>query len=527
MAEYLNCGNESFFNEVDNYYVDKSETLAILNKSLNRRDRYICLTRPRRFGKSVNAAMINAYYSKGCDSKELFSKLKIANEPSFERELNKHNVISLDIVKMINSNNGTDGIIEYITGQVITELEKAFPNSFTTKNNLFKALSEINSNTRETFIVIIDEWDGIFRDHSHDEKLEIAYVDFLRGLFKGTDSNRVIELAYITGILPIKRYNTQSALNNFREYTVLNPTPFSAFYGFTEDEVKVICKEHDLDFNETKRWYDGYVLDDLHMYNPNSIMNLIVSRRFQSYWGNTASFESISDLISMNFEGLKDDIFMMLDGSKIPLRNTLGFNVSLSSIKTKDDAMTYLTHLGYLAYTDGRVYVPNEEVRLILKNAVEDCHFDEYIRLIKDSQEILEKTYEGDGAYVAECIRKYHSKYSSVIKYNSEETLSYVVQNAYLACIENYYKPVREMQSGEGFADIVYIPKREADRNIPALVIELKWNKDAQTALEQIKEKHYTESLEDYCGNIILVGINYDKATKEHSCIIELIKKSC
>ena len=526
MAEYLNCGNESFFNEVDNYYVDKSETLAILNKSLNRRDRYICLTRPRRFGKSVNAAMINAYYSKGCDSKELFSKLKIANEPSFERELNKHNVISLDIVKMINSNNGTDGIIEYITGQVITELEKAFPNSFTTKNNLFKALSEINSNTRETFIVIIDEWDGIFRDHSHDEKLEIAYVDFLRGLFKGTDSNRVIELAYITGILPIKRYNTQSALNNFREYTVLNPTPFSAFYGFTEDEVKVICKEHDLDFNETKRWYDGYVLDDLHMYNPNSIMNLIVSRRFQSYWGNTASFESISDLISMNFEGLKDDIFMMLDGSKIPLRNTLGFNVSLSSIKTKDDAMTYLTHLGYLAYTDGRVYVPNEEVRLILKNAVEDCHFDEYIRLIKDSQEILEKTYEGDGAYVAECIRKYHSKYSSVIKYNSEETLSYVVQNAYLACIENYYKPVREMQSGEGFADIVYIPKREADRNIPALVIELKWNKDAQTALEQIKEKHYTESLEDYCGNIILVGINYDKATKEHSCIIELIKKS-
>ncbi|MBQ3678433.1 MAG: AAA family ATPase [Succinivibrio sp.] len=526
MAEYLNCGNESFLNEVDSYYVDKSETLAILNNSLNRRDRYICLTRPRRFGKSVNAAMINAYYSKGCDSNELFSTLKISNEPSFERELNKHNVISLDIVKMIGANNGVEGIIEYITSQVIAELEEAFSGSFTTKNNLFKALSEINSKTGEKFIVIIDEWDVIFRDHSHDEKLEIAYVDFLRTMFKGNDSDRVIELAYITGILPIKRYNTQSALNNFRECPVLNPTPFSAFYGFTEDEVKVICKEHDLDFNETKRWYDGYVLDDLHMYNPNSIMNLIVSRRFQSYWGNTASFESVSDLISMNFEGLKDDIFMMLDGSKIPLRNTLGFNVSLSSIKTKDDAMTYLTHLGYLAYTEGRVYVPNEEVRLILKNAVEDCHFDEYIRLIKDSQEILEKTYEGDGAYVAECIRKYHSKYSSVIKYNSEETLSYVVQNAYLACIENYYKPVREMQSGEGFADIVYIPKREADRNIPALVIELKWNKDAQTALDQIKDKNYTESLEDYCGNIMLVGINYDKATKEHSCIIEQMKKS-
>ncbi|MBQ9221973.1 AAA family ATPase, partial [Succinivibrio sp.] len=237
MAEYLNCGNESFFNEVDNYYVDKSETLAILNKSLNRRDRYICLTRPRRFGKSVNAAMINAYYSKGCDSKELFSKLKIANEPSFERELNKHNVISLDIVKMINSNNGTDGIFEYITSQVISELELDFPNTFSNKKDLFSALSEINSKTGEMFIVIIDEWDVIFRDHSHDEKLEIAYVDFLRTMFKGTDSDRVIELAYITGILPIKRYNTQYALNNFTEYTVLSSGDFGPFYGFTDDEV--------------------------------------------------------------------------------------------------------------------------------------------------------------------------------------------------------------------------------------------------------------------------------------------------
>ena len=462
MAEYLNCGNDSFKKTLRSDFVDKSMLLKTLNSLLNTESQYVCQTRPRRFGKSVNAKMINAYYSKGGDSKELFSKLEIANDPSFAKELNRHNVISLDIVKMIGRNHGTEGILEYITNQVIVELEQAYPNCFISKKDLFSALSEINSNTGQKFIVIIDEWDGIFRDHAHDEKLEIAYVDFLRTLFKGNDSDRVIELAYITGILPIKRYNTQSALNNFREYTVLNPTPFSAFYGFTEAEVKEICKEHDLDFNETRRWYDGYILDGLHMYNPNSIMNLIVSRRFQSYWGNTASFESVSDLISMNFEGLKDDIFKMLDGSTIPLRNTLGFNVSLSSIKTKDDAMTYLTHLGYLAYTNGRVYIPNEEVRLILKNAVENCHFDEYINLIKDSQEILEKTYEGDGVYVAECIRKYHARYSSVIKYNSEETLSYVVQNAYLACIENYYKPVREMQSGEGFADIVYIPKREA-----------------------------------------------------------------
>ncbi|WP_164954248.1 AAA family ATPase [Succinivibrio dextrinosolvens] len=526
MAEYLNCNNESFEKTLRSDFVDKSLLLKTLNGLLNTESQYVCLTRPRRFGKSVNAKMINAYYSKGCDSKELFSTLKVANEPSFERELNKHNVINLDIVKMINSNNGTEGIIEYITSQVISELEQAFPNSFTTKNNLFKALSEINSKTGEMFIVIIDEWDGIFRDHSHDEKLEIAYVDFLRTMFKGTDSDRVIELAYITGILPIKRYNTQSALNNFTEYTVLSSGDFGPFYGFTEDEVKVICKEHDLDFSETKRWYDGYVLGGLHMYNPNSIMQLIKFKEHKSYWGNTASFENVSDLISMNFEGLKDDIFMMLDGSAITGINTRLFNNDISSLTSKDAVITYLIHLGYLAYTDGRVYVPNEEVRLTLKDAVDTCRFSEYLNLIKASEEILEKTYEGDGAYVAECIRKYHSKYSSVIKYNSEETLSYVVQNAYLACIENYYKPVREMQSGEGFADILYIPKREADRNIPALVIELKWNKDAQTALEQIKEKHYTESLEDYCGNIILVGINYDKATKEHSCLIEQIKKS-
>jgi len=385
-------------------------------------------------------------------------------------------------------------------------------------------MSEINSNTGERFIVIIDEWDGIFRDHSHDEKLEIAYVDFLRTMFKGNDSDRVIELAYITGILPIKRYNTQSALNNFTEYTVLSSGDFAPFYGFTEDEVKALCKEHNLDFNETKRWYDGYALNGYHMYNPNSIMQLIKFKEHKSYWGNTASFENVSDLISMNFEGLKDDIFMMLDGSALSGINTRLFNNDITSLTSKDAVITYLIHLGYLAYTDGRVYVPNEEVRLTLKDAVDTCKFSEYLNLIKDSEEILEKTYESDGGYVADCIRKYHSKYSSIIKYNSEETLSYVVQNAYLACIENYYKPVREMQSGEGFADIVYIPKREADRNIPALVVELKWNKDAKTALEQIKNKHYTESLEDYCGNIILIGINYDKTTKEHPCIIEQMK---
>ncbi|MBQ3678119.1 MAG: AAA family ATPase, partial [Succinivibrio sp.] len=192
MAEYLNCDNDSFEKTLRSDFVDKSLLLKNLNSLLNTESQYVCLTRPRRFGKTVNAKMINAYYSKGCDSKELFSKLKFANDPSFEKELNKHNVINLDIVKMIGANNGIEGIIEYITSQVIAELEEVFSGSFITKNNLFKALSEINSKTGEKFIVIIDEWDGIFRDHSHDEKLEIAYVDFLRTMFKGNDSDRVI-----------------------------------------------------------------------------------------------------------------------------------------------------------------------------------------------------------------------------------------------------------------------------------------------------------------------------------------------
>jgi len=374
--------------------------------------------------------------------------------------------------------------------------------------------------------VIIDEWDAIFRDHHNDRELENEYVNFLRAMFKGGSSDSIFELVYLTGILPIKRYNTQSALNNFTEYTVINPRDLAPCYGFTEDEVKKICQEKRLDFNETRRWYDGYVSGGLHMYNPNSIREMVSSRQYLPFWGNTASYETVAELMLQDLKGLKDCLIRLLCGCRLEGINTSKFNNDISFIKNKDDAKTYLIHLGYLACTDGRVYVPDEEVRLTLRDAIESCNLAEYTELIRKSQELLEKTYEGDCAFVAQKIREYHEEYSSIIKYNSEESLANTVQNAYLVCIKDYYRPVREMPSGEGFADIVFIPKRNADRNTPALVIELKWNRSAQTALSQIKARHYTKALEDYSGTIMLIGISYDKKTKEHSCAIESIKKA-
>lgn len=306
----------------------------------------------------------------------------------------------------------------------------------------------------------------------------------------------------------------------------MNPRKLAPYYGFTDKEVEEICKKNNLDFNETKRWYDGYVMNGIHMYNPNSIKELVSSNQFMSYWGNTASYQSVSDLIAMNYQGLKDDLIDLLDGSRISNIQTSRFNNDFSSINSKDDAITYLLHLGYLAYNDGNIYVPNEEVRQNLRDAVETSHITEYIELINKSQILLEKTYECDGDFVAEQIREYHSRYSSIIKYNSEESLSNTVQNAYLACIDNYYKPIREMPSGEGVADITYIPKRTVNYDIPALIIELKWNKSAKTAIDQIKEKRYIQSLEDFRGTVLLVGISYDKKTKEHSCIIEEFSKN-
>ena len=345
-------------------------------------------------------------------------------------------------------------------------------------------------------------------------------------MFKGTEPTKYIQLAYLTGILPIKKERTQSALNNFREYSMLNAGPLASYIGFTEEEVKELCEEYKKDFSEVKRWYDGYQLGKYHVYNPNAVVNLMTDGNFQSYWSGTASYDSIVPLINMDFDGLKTAIIEMLSGAAVEV-DVASFQNDIANIVNKDDVLTYLIHMGYLGYSGAsrRAFVPNEEIRQELIRATRRKRWNEMLLFQQESELLLDATLDMDGEAVAERIEKIHEEYASTIQYNNENSLSSVLALAYLSAMQYYFKPVRELPTGRGFADFVFIPKPEYKSDYPALVVELKWNKSAVSALQQIKDRKYPDSIQDYTGDILLVGINYSKKDKKHECVIKAYKK--
>lgn len=529
MGSYLNQDSIAFENARALFYVDKSECFSIFNQYINSEAKFICVSRPRRFGKSRMTSLMNAYYSKGCDSKDLFADLKIAQYPTFEKYLNKFDVIWFDLQNEIDCYNGdVNDIIDVISRNVIKELEVSFDIDLA-NSSLADALSTIYSKFKKQFIVIIDEWDAIFREQNHDVELEKNYIKFLKALFKGeAKSIKSIALAYITGILPIKKYNSQSALNNFDEYTMLNPGILAPYYGFTIDETKLLCDKYGIDLNTAKSWYDGYKIGDYEMLNPKSVISYIKFKKARCYWNNTAAIDAVTDIVNANYEGLKDDLIELLNGKKIDIVDFDNYNNDLTSIVDKDTAITYLIHLGYLAYDceHSNIYIPNKEVRLALINGILKSRQGDLYELLKESRELLSNTINGDSDKVAAIIEKFHSSACSSLKYNNEDSLAFVVCYAYFACNENYLPFIREFPTGKGFADIVFIPKEGKWRSNPILFIELKWDKTAQTALNQIKERHYPEYFENSKGNIVLVGINYDKDSKKHTCKIELLDRS-
>ncbi len=383
-------------------------------------------------------------------------------------------------------------------------------------------LSRINAKTGNKFVFIIDEWDVLIRDDANNKKVQDEYIAFLRGLFKGSEPTKYIALAYLTGILPIKRERTQTALNNFNEYTILDAGPFAEYVGFTEEEVKNLSDKYCVSYEETKRWYDGYLVDGLHIYNPCAVVSVMLSGKFKSYWSDTANSDLVFPLINMNYAGLKKDVIEMISGGEVPV-NPETFKNDTVSISSKDNVLTYLIHLGYLGYNEeeGTAFIPNEEIREELGYVVENSEWDEMVSFSNESNRILNATLQEDRGVLASQIEKIHDEYIPALEYNDENSLSLVIILAYLASRQYYFKPIRELPAGKGFADIVYIPKPKYVTNYPALVIELKWNKEVESAIDQIKEKKYPESIKGYTDNILLVGISYDRKTKKHECIIE------
>ena len=529
MGTFVNPDNSAFQVALNSeIYVDKTGLIGYTNKVMNTLQGYICNSRPRRFGKSITANMLTAYYSKGCDSKEMFANLEIRKHPDFEKHLNRYDVIHLDVQWCMEPAGGPDQVISYITKKTIEELRAYYPDEVPEKaNSLPEALSGINTATGRKFIIIIDEWDVLIRDEGSNRKIQDEYINFLRGMFKGTEPTKYIQLAYLTGILPIKKLKTHSALNNFDEYTMLDADIMAPYIGFTEEEVVSLCKKYDRDFEEVKRWYDGYILEKYQVYNPRAVVSLMLKGRFKSYWSDTGSYEAVIPLINKDFDGLKTALIEMLSGGMVRV-NVRSFQNDTVSFASKDDVITYMIHLGYLAYNQASksAFVPNEEIRQELTDAIESTKWNEFLEFQRESMDLLDATLNLDSEEVAKKIEKIHAEYSSVIQYNNENSLSSVLTIAYLSAMQFYFKPIRELPTGRGFADFVFIPKPEYTKDYPALVVELKWNQNVQTAMQQIKERNYPMSIEPYTGNILLVAINYDKTKKSHQCMIEkYIKK--
>lgn len=521
MGKFINVGNQGFKRATNQRYVDKTMLISDINHTLDSSMCMSCVTRCRRFGKSMAADMLCAYYDKSCDSRELFHGLAVEKDPSFALHLNKYPVIYFSVSDFISHYKHNPKIVEKIEEDLTKELIEVYPEAKANKSGgLMNTLLKISEVTGERFFMIIDEWDAITREFDEGEGVMAEYVNFLRGLFKSVNTSKVFIGAYMTGILPIPKDKTQSALNNFHQYTMVNPGRWAQYFGFTKSEVVDLCHSGNPNFEELEKWYDGYQIgDEPSIFNPNSVIEATYRQRCDNYWSATGAFETVSQYIRMNLEGLKDDIVNMLAGGECPV--DIGkFTNDPQCIKSKDDALTLLIHLGYLAYKPKEkvCYIPNLEVREEMRRAAEDSNWTEVTKAIENSEAMLRAVLQGDSKAVASGLEIVHQDEVKILSYNDENSLACALNLAFFTT-RNHYSIIREMPAGKGFADLIFLPHRDED--LPALVIELKYNRNAKTALTQIRKKQYPNVLKDHTDNILLVGINYNPKTKKHSCRIE------
>lgn len=526
MGIYLNPGTIEFQESINSeIYVDKTMLIERTNAALRTKQKYMCISRPRRFGKSMAADMLAAYYGKDYDSAALFDGLEISHCETFSTHLNKYNVFKINMQEFLSMTQNVDKMLKVLQKRLIKELKYNYP-EYVDCDNLVFAMQDIFSYTGQSFIVLIDEWDCLFREYKQDEEAQRKYLDFLRVWLK---DKAYIALAYMTGILPIKKYGTHSALNMFMEYSMTDPGNMAEYFGFTEKEVENLCIEYGMNIEETKAWYNGYGLyshnkqeDILYsIYNPKSVVEAMLRHRFGNYWNQTETYEALKIYIQMNMDGLKDAIIEMLADNSVRI-NIGTFHNDMTTFATRDDILTLLVHLGYLTYDVEKesVRIPNKEVAQEYINAISTMDWKEVISSINNSRKLLEALWNLDSDKVAAGVDKAHEEIS-ILQYNDENSLSCTISLAFYFARE-YYTMIRELPTGKGFADICLIP-RKLHMDKPAVIIELKWDKSVSGAIAQIKEKKYIDALSEYQGNLILAGINYDKKIKKHSCLVEKV----
>ena len=548
MGNILNPTENNSFIKLANskkyLFVDKTDFIEHINERINEDNCFLAITRPRRFGKTVTAHMLSAYYSKGYAGQNIFDKLEIANKPSFAEHLNKYNVLYIDMNSIRDDYiaytededlqvKGVTSIVDYLQYSVIEELKenKEYANILSEsrkvgKKNLSSALNEICNQTKEQFILIMDEWDLICREYRNEPELLEKFIEVMRGLFKSDKGQACFALAYLTGILPIKKYNSQSALNVFKEYNMLSPEPYEKYFGFTEEEVAEIVKlpQCKISHQALKEWYEGYKLNGIDIYNPNSVVSAISDCKCKSYWSGTSSNEEVVRLINMDFQGIKEDIINLIEGDEVTF-SCANFQNDMVTIKDKNDIFSLLVCLGYLGCSETKnqfrkvAYVPNTEIKAVLMDIVREQNWYERMETIKRSENLLKAIRELDGTTVATIIQELHNSSAvSLLDYNDEESLTYCVMTGLLWSTLDDYSYHREEQAGKGRVDLVYEP---ITRRHPLILIEFKYDGSAEEAIAQIKKQEYFKRYIGQYRDIIIVGINYSTKTKDHQCLIE------
>jgi len=517
MAIYLNTDKpleklKKLFNT--EYFIDKSMIIEKTNKLINTTNGYICITRPRRFGKSSIADMLGAYYTKSIENKNIFDKLNISGSDLYLEHLNKYNVINISFVEIDNNCKTCKEYIDRFERLLIQDLIEVFPSIVVKKDY---AIWDILNELSEKFIFIFDEWDYIFNNNLFLEEQN----EFLTFLMKLLKDQPYVALAYMTGILPIKKYSTGSALNMFDEYTTLQDSLYGDYFGFIEDEVKKLCElQNIVGFDEISDWYNGYVNEEgKKIYNPRSVVKALENNKCISYWTNTGAMNEVRDYLKYNILDVREDVIKMVSGEEIDITIDEEFRAGQEAPKTKEEIYSAMIVLGFLSYYDGYLKIPNKELMKEFERALKDKSFGYVSEIIKDSRRILKATVSGDNDSVVEILHDIHNSEIPILQYNDENSLACVITLAYLSARDTY-RVEREEKTGKGYADFTFHPRRKGDT---AFVLELKRDDIVENAIKQIKEKEYFNKFikEQEGKNILAVAICYDSKKKEHSCKIE------
>ena len=536
MGFYLNSRTAYalFENEVRQpYFVDKSEMLEELIPLVKAGNRHICLTRPRRFGKTVMANMISCFFSKANDARSLFDGLRIAESENYEVCRNQYPVVHISFNDVPRDSRSYEAYINRIQNRIIKDLQKEFPDvDFDPEDAVWDAFMTLYMDHPDIrFLFIFDEWDFIFHQEFVTEEEKKAYLVFLRSLLK---DRPYVQFAYMTGILPISKYSSGSELNMFAEYTMARSRTFSEYFGFSDAEVDVLYRKYCqiqeeprfVSREELRRWYDGYTTPaGVRLYNPRSVVMALSNNSLENYWTSSGPYDEIFYYIKNNVDSVRDDLALMVSGNSVPVK-IQEYAASAQSLKTKEEIFSAMVVYGFLSYENGAVSIPNKELMDQFGDLLKREPSLGYVyRLAKESDRMLRATLYGDTDTMEQILEMVHDTESPILSYNHETELSAVVNLAYLSA-RDVYRVEREEKAGKGFVDFIFYP--EMPQVTAGIILELKVGKSPGEAIAQIQEKNYMSRFTVPMSGpirkpdrVLLVGISYDKESKKHRCLVK------